>query len=340
MGRKRQSTPHTRPMESVLNEILAALRKQAEPANGDQHARFTGSMEYAVGAILKLDRRPDGRYSGVSTYLAPLYWLKAVVPISKAISGMAASQSAPSQAVYLVHMTRKITRDDVLRYRIHNAEHQRELRERKLRQERAAGDTPDTTTGGEVTTRHYHTQPLEHEHGHQAGSHIHAPLDQDVEIGPEGLDSRVIWHTMESDSHRDVQSHAHGSKTGPHEHRNYQIVWLTTRRSSTRTKPDPNHPAVPDVPAAVHYDIRDDVAGFRQVVVASPETDGRYRGLLDIISDLEADKSRMIAKDEQQRERIGWLEGEVRRLAEEVLRARDASVSEADAKLAQYGKKS
>jgi hypothetical protein len=312
MGRKRQAT-YGRPLEAVLNQIMEVIRKQATVNGNDQHGRFAGSVEEVVGETLNLRLRDNGRYSSATTYTAPLYWLKAIIPISR--------QGPHGPAAYLVRMRGKITRDDVLRWHIYNSQKQKEIRERKARQERAAGDTPDTTTGGPVTQYHFHASdnPLNHEHGGRAGWHHHDSAIQ--ESGIHWLERPIDTSTQDTGQHTQVQDHRHGTKIGQHTHQGYEIHWVAFRRPRTRPEPAPTEP--------LKAEVRDDLAGGKPAVLVGPNPDGRYAKLVAIIQDLEAKLRQADRRHERDQDTI-------KELQDRLTAATDPSAAAADEIIGRY----
>jgi hypothetical protein len=181
-------------------------------------------------------------------------------------------------------------------------ERRRQQLQEARREERLAGEHGTEAEGGPVETRHFHdlNNPLTHEHHGKTGLHFHTPLVEAMEPTPEAvaLGSAVNWMAVRHHTHEAKEPGGNGTRAT----------------------------------------VVEGLAGDHPAMLVTPEGDGRYRGLLDIISELETKlRAREVELDRLDSRRIE-AERERDELRAILDRATDPSVEEAEAKLREYGK--
>jgi hypothetical protein len=296
-------------VEWIEKVVIPGLRRYARrhgKVEADQKfAHVQGSLKLILEDGLKL----GGSHIRISQIFGPNH-LKLLVRVERHVSGaVAAVYGGPTTGTYAVNLHRQYTRREieeaVLAVAV-VAEEKRILRRREeQQQERLAGEYPTQTTGTRVEGHHFHDNVLDHPHGDQAGPHTHVERDGDPCWVETHVEER--WHT-----------HSRGRRT-------------ETEQLEVNRPLDGRQVVIERREGGPREGRAADIRAQKQ--------DGRYRGLLDIIQDLEAALARRISDIERHEIRERELLEENRQLETRLRRyeeAEDPDVAEADQVLEKY----
>jgi hypothetical protein len=197
----------------------------------------------------------------------------------------------------------------------HTERRRQQQREQARKEERLAGEYGEQTTGGPVTTTHYHTAELNHPHGTRSGPHYHCQADDKSHKGPrsvvEGIAGCVCWIE--------------------YRHHTHPATPATTDPSDLIRQPEP----VPSMATTgTVREVREDLAGGRPAMLERPQTDQRYRALLDTLRDRDAEIARLEHRVEEAEEAERTWKSRAETAEARLIEATDPSAKEADDYLA------
>jgi hypothetical protein len=184
-------------------------------------------------------------------------------------------------------------------------ERRRRQRQQQAKEDRLAGEYPPTTSGGPVSSVHFHTNLLDHEHDVDGktlkGQHAHRGNSTDPG------EPMYLSHPAPVEIQHRHHTHPAKAPAGP-----------LIRQ--------PN--AIPAPSTTAHLEVDNTLTG-RPALMVSPERDGRYRELLDRLYQRDATIASLTAKLEKAEAELA----ECQRLLDT---ATDPTAGEADTYLAEH----